>query len=149
MEKPPANIAGTVIQRGGLWNAFIVIAYGRALLNLFEQSCPAIVRELRNLVTQSAHGLNVAAALSARYERLPQMDFSREVLQVQSSALRVTRVPACGWSDLGTPKRVAETLRRLGSTEIRARHVSSREPPVNLASQYARLQRMSIQAGNV
>lgn len=149
VEKPPANVAGTVIERGGLWNAFIVIACGRALLHLFEQSCPAIVRELRNLVTQSEQGLNVAAALSALYERLPQMDFSREVLQAHSSALRVARVPACGWSDLGTPKRVAETLRRLGSTEIRARHVSSRELPINLASQYARLQQMSIHAGNV
>lgn len=148
VEKPPGNIAGTVIERGGLWNAFIVIARGRALLSLFEQICPAIVRELRNLVTQSAHGLNVAAALSALYERLPQMDFSRDVLQAHSSALRVARVPACGWSDLGTPKRVAETLRRLGSVEIPARPVSSRESPVNLASQYARLQRMSIHAGN-
>jgi mannose-1-phosphate guanylyltransferase len=149
VEKPPANIAGTVIERGGLWNAFIVVACGQSLLNLFEQSCPAIVRELRNLVTQYEEGLNVAAALSALYERLPQMDFSREVLQAHSSALRVARVPACGWSDLGTPKRVAETLRCLGSTEIRARHVSTREPPVNLASQYARFQRMSIQASGV
>jgi mannose-1-phosphate guanylyltransferase len=149
VEKPPANIAGTVIERGGLWNAFIVVAYGRSLLNLFEQSCHAIVRELRNLVMESEQGSNVVTALSALYERLPHMDFSREVLQAHSSALRVARVPACGWSDLGTPKRVAETLRRVGSTEIPAPHVSSREPPVNLASQYARLQRMSVHADNV
>ena len=48
-------------------------------------------------------------------------------------------VPACGWSDLGTPKRVAEALRRLESDE---RSFSSLNPTayLNLAAQHARLQ---------
>jgi len=29
--------------------------------------------------------------------------------------LRVLKVPACGWSDLGTPRRVIETVQRIYS----------------------------------
>jgi len=50
------------------------------------------------------------------YDRLPELDFSRDILQRSPELLRVMTVPACGWSDLGTPRRVVETVRRLRST---------------------------------
>lgn len=37
-------------------------------------------------------------------------DLSRDIVPGQESALRAVRVPSCGWSDLGTPKRVAEAV---------------------------------------
>jgi len=48
-------------------------------------------------------------------------------------------VPTCGWSDLGTPKRVAEALRRI---ERKERSHSSLDPTayLSLAAQHARLQ---------
>jgi len=51
----------------------------------------------------------------------------------------VLPVPTCGWSDLGTPKRVAEALRRLERNE---RPYSSLDPTahLSLAAQHARLQ---------
>ncbi|MGH3672304.1 MAG: hypothetical protein ACRDSH_16995, partial [Pseudonocardiaceae bacterium] len=45
------------------------------------------------------------------YQRLPIIDFSRDIVPRQESCLRVVRVPSCGWSDLGTPKRVGEAVR--------------------------------------
>jgi hypothetical protein len=71
------------------------------------------------------------------YERLPELDFSRHILQGQESQLRVVAVPQCGWTDLGTPKRVGEVLRkglRYTKDETMIAHL-------NLAAQYARLQR--------
>jgi len=47
---------------------------------------------------------------------LPELDFSRDVLQRSPSLLRVLAVPACGWSDLGTPRRVGLTVSRYRST---------------------------------
>jgi mannose-1-phosphate guanylyltransferase len=143
IEKPPAKLAGEIISQGGLWNTFIIATSGRDLLNLFEQRYPRLVKEMRSIVALHAWDLNVAAALSNLYEHLPQIDFSRDVLEVFSPALRLVRVPACGWSDLGTPKRVAETLRRLGSHELnRRRRASSSREPINLAAQHAHLERL-------
>lgn len=143
IEKPPAHRAREIIGQGGLWNTFIIVASAQGLVNLFEQRYPKLVKELRSIVALLAWDLNVGAALSDLYERLPQIDFSRDVLEVFSSSLRLVRVPACGWSDLGTPKRVAETLRRLESAELRSTQVSSSSGPINLAMQHARLERLA------
>lgn len=39
---------------------------------------------------------------------IPQLDFSRDVLEPAGKDLWVHRVPPCGWTDLGTPKRLDE-----------------------------------------
>jgi hypothetical protein len=61
------------------------------------------------------------------YQRMPELDFSRDLLEGRERALRVLEVPPCGWSDLGTPNRVGQTVRhlmrerRLGVHAVRAR----------------------------
>ncbi|MFY4731260.1 hypothetical protein, partial [Nitrospira sp. BLG_2] len=55
-----------------------------------------------------------------------QRDFSREILQGDGVALRVLCVPPCGWTDLGTPRRVIECLERIGQPEIAQRMPSTR-----------------------
>ena len=52
-------------------------------------------------------------ALLSLYDRLPELDFSRDLLEGRAADLCVMRVPPCGWSDLGTPRRVAATLSQL------------------------------------
>lgn len=59
-----------------------------------------------------------AAAVGAAYERLPNLDFSRALLQGSEEWLRLLPVPHCEWSDLGTPERVARCLSR-GKNEPR------------------------------
>jgi mannose-1-phosphate guanylyltransferase len=88
---------------------------------------------------------NQPSALTELYERLPVVDFSRAVVQQAPQTLRVITAPACGWTDLGTPRRVADTLTRLGDNAARR----STEPGtvrhmplpglVNLAAQHARV----------
>jgi mannose-1-phosphate guanylyltransferase len=143
IEKPPAKLASEIIDQGGLWNTFIMAATGQGLLNLFEQRYPKLVEEMRSIVALLARDLSAAATLSDWYERLPQIDFSRDVLEVFSSSLRLVRVPACGWSDLGTPKRVAQTLRRLEPNELYPLGRSSPGGPINLAMQHAHLERLA------
>ena len=48
-------------------------------------------------------------ALQELFGRLPEYDFC---LQRDPSRLRLVAVPACGWTDLGTPARLASWLDR-------------------------------------
>lgn len=114
VEKPNAATARALIARGGVWNAFIFAAGGQELVRAFEARCPDVVGEMRHIVT-SLDSSNRRARLVQLYDRLPKLDFSRDVLQRSPELLRLMTVPACGWSDLGTPKRVAETVSRFAS----------------------------------
>ena len=114
VEKPPAALADELIQQGALWNTFIIAADGQALLRLFERRRPEIVAEMRRLVAGERVG-QYDTALAALYDSLPQVDFSRDILQGQERYLGVMPVAECGWSDLGTPKRVTNTLRELAT----------------------------------
>lgn len=54
------------------------------------------------------------SSLADLYGHLPVVDFSRDILESElHGRLRVLPVAACGWTDLGTPRRVAETVQRL------------------------------------
>jgi hypothetical protein len=55
------------------------------------------------------------------------------------------RVPPCGWSDLGTPRRVAETLRRWPG-EIGSAAPDRLSAYVNLAAQHAHFERTQMPA---
>jgi len=145
VEKPSVTDARSLIESGALWNMFIIVAAIQRVIDLFRPQWRALIAEMQALVAgdQSAgcegiRGLNVAE----KYERLPEVDFSRHVLSGQESALRLMRVRPCGWSDLGTPRRVRETLRRLPPRDYAAA-VSRRSAYVNLAAQHERLQRQA------
>lgn len=130
VEKPDVATARALIARGGVWNSFIFAANGQGLLRRFEQTCPDLVAEMRHIVTSvpaSAQMLRLAEL----YARSPSIDFSRDILQRSTQSLRVLRVPPCGWSDLGTPRRVVETVRHIKSQagELASTHS---DPPAYL-----------------
>ncbi|HYL02479.1 MAG TPA: sugar phosphate nucleotidyltransferase [Steroidobacteraceae bacterium] len=133
VEKPPAALAHEFIAAGALWNAFIIVAHARALLTLFEARCRPVVTQLRQALREEGAK---RVSLASCYLGLEARDFSRHILEGQESALRVLRVPSCGWSDLGTPLRIEEVLRRYPAT--------ASEPSVdgggwlNLAAQHQR-----------
>ncbi len=111
VEKPSIAAARALIARGGVWNSFIFAAHGATLLRAFEERSPDVVAEMRQIVSGSDPSA-WQAELAELYERAPDLDFSREILQRSPALLRVLTVPPCGWSDLGTPRRVTETLSR-------------------------------------
>ncbi len=120
IEKPMAAQAHELIERGGLWNAFIVVTSAEALLALFQRRVPETVREMSAALRADLSAQTDGRAVAELYDRLPDIDFSRDILQGQESWLRAVAVPHCGWSDLGTPERVSEALRRLPATETKA-----------------------------
>lgn len=113
MEKPESAIARRLISAGALWNSLIFAAGGRSLFRLFERRCPEVVAAMQIAVNEPGPPLQSSSALRVLYERLPNIDFSRHILESAVDALRVRPVPHCGWTDLGTVRRVADTLNRL------------------------------------
>lgn len=120
VEKPNAAAAHALIARGGVWNSFIFATHGRTLLRAFAQRCPELTAELWEIVSSSSP--TQPAELADLYQRAPNLDFSRDILQRSPGLLRVLTVPPCGWSDLGTPRRVSEALSRFPPRRAESRH---------------------------
>jgi len=140
VEKPDARTAGEIVRRGGLWSSFIFAVRGRSLLAMFERHMPEVVMEM-TAVTQPARcdSMHRYAQLAAVYERLPTVDFSRDIVERYPDDLRVVSVSACGWSDLGTPRRVADVLRKERPAAPSAPATAYSSGFLDLAAQHLRL----------
>jgi mannose-1-phosphate guanylyltransferase len=146
VEKPPIGVARQLLSEGALWNSFIFAANGSALLAMIRDRMPEVVEQMARAIGRDAQS-RTPTALADLYESLPKIDFSRTIVQGAESALRVVSAPPCGWSDLGTPARVAQTLQRR-SQELLKRASSSRRivrcvdsfALINLAAQHSRLE---------
>ena len=144
VEKPPLPLAQRLIDANALWNSFIFAAVGTTLLALLRARLGAAVDDMATALARDAQA-GGSAALTEFYARLSAVDFSREVVQHTTASLRVIRAPACGWNDLGTPRRVADSLRRLATRAALAHaepapaYALGTPAVVNLAAQHERL----------
>ena len=121
VEKPEAGLAAELFAAGALWNSFISAISGHALLELFEGSHSLMFRHyIESLVVACSDDTKGTALFRA----LPFVDFSRDILQAASIRLRVLAVPPCGWTDLGTPPRLAQWLQRRRMESPMARAVA-------------------------
>lgn len=132
IEKPALSRARTLIDQGALWNSFIMAASVRTLLGLFDGTFQTAIQAMQGLE---------GAQLDQAYQHLRAVDFSRDVLAGNESLLQVLPVPQCGWTDLGTPARVEQTLRRLMDDAIGPAMRPYFPTHLNLADQCSRLQR--------
>jgi len=139
VEKPPAAEARQLIRQGALWNAFIIAADAATLLRLFERRCPEVVAKMRRLIQLEPKNEFPSGSLSELYDELPDLDFSRDILQGQERHLRMLAVPECGWSDLGTPERVAAALHALNDRGTAPKPIPKSRSVVNLAARHALL----------
>lgn len=105
VEKPPRPRAVALMEQGAVWSSFMLSTALRPLLNCYDRALPALLAALRSGLA-GARGLG-PDDLRPTYALLPSFDFSRHVLEACPDEARVLPVPWCGWSDLGTPERVA------------------------------------------
>jgi mannose-1-phosphate guanylyltransferase len=137
VEKPDTAGARRLLEEGALWNTFILAADATALLKLFERRCAHIVLALQDAVRAGSDG-RAGERLAKLYETLPALDFSRSILQGQEQYLQALPIPDCGWSDLGTPERVAEALSALPGISRQSAHAAASAAAVlSLAAQSA------------
>ena len=107
VEKPPLARAEVLMEAGAVWNSFLFAADGRTLWQLCARHAPETAAAI-TAATRIGE-----SSLAAIYDTLPTVDFSAVVLGRSASDLSLLRVPSCGWTDLGTPPRVVECLRRI------------------------------------
>jgi mannose-1-phosphate guanylyltransferase len=112
-EKPSAAEAALLFREGYLWNMFVFAAHVSALVEAGRSCVPLLHDRLVRL------GIFLGTeherwALRQAYTFAPTANFSRSVLEAGSMPLTLSKVSALTWCDLGTPMRVARTLRSLG-----------------------------------
>jgi len=134
VEKPAAPLARQLIARGALWNAFILVFSAPTLLRIYAQRMPGVLGAMRSAL---ADPLDPARQLAALYERLPSIDFSRDLLAESATLpLRVLPVAECGWNDLGTPECVARVLAHMQEEPSVPAWIHETGMPVNLAANF-------------
>ncbi|HEX6043640.1 MAG TPA: sugar phosphate nucleotidyltransferase [Pyrinomonadaceae bacterium] len=112
-EKPSLNVATSLMERGCLWNSFVMVGRVDALLKMTRAAMP----ETYDAFAAIAPTFQSAAeqqAVSELYSHIEDSNFSHQVLAVRPEDLMVMRVGDVGWSDLGEPNRVLSTLARIG-----------------------------------
>jgi mannose-1-phosphate guanylyltransferase len=148
VEKPTVATAALLIERGGLVNTFILVARCSVLLELFARMQPDVLRAMRAAVKTNGSRQD---ALGGLYEHLPNLDFSRQVLeQMPASALRVEAVPECGWSDLGTPERIGRAITMLVQSGRPGAHAcAGSHAAVDLSTRYRQAQLVAARESHV
>jgi mannose-1-phosphate guanylyltransferase len=112
-EKPSLEEAALLFRAGCLWNMFVFAATASALVEAGRACVPLLHDRLVRLGTFLGTR-HESWAIRQGYSLAPRANFSRSVLEAGSVPLLVSRVPSLTWCDLGTPARVARTLRSLG-----------------------------------
>jgi len=105
VERPDIRQARKLINAGGLWNTFIFGGIIFSILELFRPKFDATITALRTALQANLSDPIAPRALTAIYDRLTPVDFSRDLLAKQADSLNVLRLPRCGWWPLKSPKR--------------------------------------------
>lgn len=108
VEKPDALGAHELLARGGVWNSFLLAGRVESFLELYARTLPDLLSAFTS--TLLAHRTHRPAWIEMLYAAIESHDFSRDVLEPSTDALSVVAVAPCGWTDLGTPERVASCL---------------------------------------
>ena len=120
IEKPDWITAQMLMSRGALVNSLIFVTTGTALLEIYALAVPQL---LRDFIGGREEISGKCPDLSRLYRSLETYDFSREVLERSYDYLSVLPVPACGWTDIGSPERL--------------KPFQERRAPVSRTTQYA------------
>ena len=112
-EKPHQELAESLLERGCLWNSFLMVGRVSAFLEMIRLALP----DLYGSFSAAQEFLSTGPeneTLSALYQSIRSINFSQEVLARLPDSLAVLRVSEVGWSDWGEPERVLSTLASLG-----------------------------------
>ena len=112
-EKPSAMLATSLMERGCLWNSFVMVGRVDALLRMTRAALPELYAGFA-AITPAFETAGERKALTQLYSSIPDSNFSHEVLATRPQDLAVMRVGDVGWSDLGEPSRVLATLAHMG-----------------------------------
>jgi mannose-1-phosphate guanylyltransferase len=112
-EKPSQQIAQSLLDRGCLWNTFVLVGGATAFLGMIQEACPALYSAFEPILSLPDSAMETEM-MRRLYDHLPVTDFSKQVLAVSTGRLAVASLDDIGWSDLGDPHRLITTLFKSG-----------------------------------
>jgi mannose-1-phosphate guanylyltransferase len=112
-EKPNARTAEELLQRGCVWNTFVMVGRAQAFLDLIRAGAADIYHAFEPLLALP-ESVPANDRLNAIYQCVATADFSKLVLSGAPDRLGVWCLGDLGWSDLGDPRRVMTVLDETG-----------------------------------
>jgi len=136
-EKPSLPLARFLFERGSLWNTFVLVGKALAFMEMICSAIPGVLKAFQQSPALRAPNeeLRIHASL---YERLPSIDFSRQVLTVETQRLIVQQLGPVAWSDLGDCDRVVAALSSSGQEPEWATRWRASKPPKSVSRPAAR-----------
>ena len=112
-EKPSEDMARICLEAGCLWNTFIIVGKARTLVRAGHEALPEVAERLAQ-IGRFRGTEHEGWAVQQAYALMPRANFSRSILEPAPPCLAVSQLPGVTWSDLGSPRRVLQVLRKLG-----------------------------------
>jgi mannose-1-phosphate guanylyltransferase len=108
VEKPPPEVAATLLASGAVWNTMVVVTRAAHLLDLYRRHLPELAAIFDRALGVSSRAR--PAFLQDAYRDVPDADFCRDLLMAADDLWVHVWPSALGWSDLGTPERLRAWL---------------------------------------
>ena len=112
-EKPTYSLASVLMERGCLWNSFVMVGRVDAFLGLIRRALPSLFACFES-IRRSLFSAKEWAAMLEVYSGIRTSNFSDDVLAVNPNDLAVLPCRNLGWSDLGETGRVLSVLEQNG-----------------------------------
>lgn len=113
-EKPSSSVARQLLDRGCVWNTFVMVGRTQAFLDMVRSGAPELYQAFEPMRARSSPETE-EEAMRAVYEGIGTADFSQSILSANPERLRVLCLGDVGWSDLGEPGRVMGVLAETGA----------------------------------
>jgi mannose-1-phosphate guanylyltransferase len=140
VEKPHAALAQEIVKAGGLWNTMIMVFKVRTVLAMLATLYPTVYRRFARIFDAIGTPAEMET-VEAVYQLLEPMNFSKsfleKVAEVYPDAITVLPVLQVFWSDLGSPRRIAQAReileqRAASNAELKRKPAPAREGPQKL-----------------
>jgi mannose-1-phosphate guanylyltransferase len=123
-EKPSRGVAAELLNRGCLWNTFVMIGRVDAFLNLVRRALPDLYRSFESIRKAFFTEQEEQAVLDL-YLRIPSTSFSHDVLTVCPDHLGVLCSKTLSWTDVGEVDRALSLIGRKSVDSERAYEIEA------------------------
>jgi mannose-1-phosphate guanylyltransferase len=113
VEKPSPEVARAGLAGGAAWNTFVFVAKAGTLVEAGRRCVPRVHAGLHQMMHGVGRGARPGAIRRAG-AALPAANFLRDILQHVTPILGVATLTGVTWCDSGSPRRVLQSLDRLG-----------------------------------
>ena len=128
IDQPGHLDALNAMAKGAMWNTSVIVAKVETLWKLGWQYLPVVMERFERL-GKSIGSTHEGRMLRQLYQKMPVLDFSRELLQRAPDRLGMMALEDVLWSDWERPDRILETLNVLGKDPAFPREIVTTSSP--------------------